>query len=78
MSKNRYNLFLKVVMFHVKSKGEKCRTAMQEISLTLTPDLWGWVERSDIKNGQLSIFFIELIKSMLTLKHRMYYIIDRH
>ena len=29
---------------------------MQNIDFTHTPDLWGWIERSDIEIGQKSIF----------------------
>ena len=53
--------FLKVVMLHIKSKGKKCRPTCKQ-KLTHTPDLWGWVERSDIEIAmqQISIFFLEL------------------
>ena len=32
----------------------------KNFDLAHTPDLWGWVERSDIEIVRISIFFIEL------------------
>ena len=54
-SKGQIFFFLKVVLSHIKGK-----LASKNFGLTHIPDVWGWVERSDIEIVQINIFLIEL------------------
>ena len=53
--KRSKTFFLKKVMLHIKLKGKTCRT-LCKFDLMHTPDLLGWVKRSDIEIVQISIF----------------------
>ena len=69
---------LKVVMLHIKLKRKKSRpTCKLNIDLTHTPDLWGFVERSDIDIVQISMFIIKLSTKTYLVGYR-YHLNDIH
>ena len=62
VKRSKHFIFFKYmyVMSHIKLKGKTCRT-LYKFDLMHTPEIIGWVKRSDIEIVQKSIFGLNLV-----------------